>query len=108
MTSALEVELTAGAAGELAGLRQDAPLLIAIARKLHEDDDLRYEHCAIALDAMARRMTERVRVLERLEERGLLDDTQTLAIADLADDHEPGTDHAPETTPTPNRTGRRT
>lgn len=86
MTSALEVELTSYVAGTLAADSEDAPVLLAIARLLRQDDELRYEASAAALDGMARRMTERHRAGERMRERGLLDETTSLAIVDLADE----------------------
>jgi hypothetical protein len=79
---------------------QDAQLLLAVVRKLREDDDLRYEHCSTALDAMARRMTERLRAAERWDKAGMLDETDVgMHVDDFAT--EAGTDHAPDAPPIP-------
>lgn len=92
MTSPILEELTTFVAGTKSADEEDAPVLLAIVRKLREDEDLRYEAIANALEAMARRMTERHRVACRFDERGLLDETSSLAIVDLHEDEGPWPD----------------
>lgn len=86
MTGALERELADVVAATLAADEADVPRLLEMVRLLRADDDLRYEDAAAYLEALAARKTERLRVCQRLADRGLLEDTQVLTVADLADD----------------------
>jgi hypothetical protein len=105
VTSPTERDMASFIAGTLAADAQDAEFLVEAAM-LIRSSDLSLDRLADALDAMACRMTERVRAGERWQKRGMLDETDDqLRLADLAEDHEPGTDHSPTTTPPP--TGRR-
>lgn len=94
MTSATERDLATFVAATKAADEQDAQLLIVVVRKLREDDDLRYEHCATALEAMASRMTERIRSAQRWDEAGMLEDTDVTLPLDLFRDIELEVDRA--------------
>ncbi len=89
MTGSLERELATVVVATLEADRDDAPRLLAIARSLRADPGLRYEADADYLEALARRKTERLRLAERLEAAGLLEDTAILAIADLDEETTP-------------------
>lgn len=112
MTSPTERDLATFVAATKAADEQDAQLLLAVVRKLREDDDLRYEHAATALDAMARRMTERIRAAERWEHAGMLDETDVgIPLADLAEPScaavsDPPPSAPPSSATAPSRPGR--
>lgn len=112
MTSPTERDLATFVAATKAADEQDAQMLLAIVRKLREDDDLRYEHSATALEAMAKRMTERLRAAARWDESGMLDETDVgIPLASLAESScAAGTDAEPSAPPSsasaPSRRGR--
>lgn len=85
MTAALVGELATALRALLESARAEAQLLVRVAQALRATTP-ELDREADELDALARRCTERVRLLERYEDRGLLEDTQVLTVADLADD----------------------
>ena len=96
MTGPYERELATIVAATLEADREDAPRLLAIARVLRQDADLRYEQAAEYLEALAARKTRRLQQCERIAESGLLDDTAVLPLTEelLSAPCEHGTDGA--------------
>lgn len=89
MTGSLERELATVVHATLKADMDDVPRLLEIARTLRADPGLYYESDAEFLEGLARRKTERIRLGERLEAAGMLEDTAILAIADLDEETTP-------------------
>jgi hypothetical protein len=86
VTTSLEIELASIAAAFKAADEADAPTLLRAVQSIRAET-VALDDVACDLEAMAKRMATRMRALQRLEARGVLDDTGLVgSIADLADD----------------------
>ena len=82
MTTPLEVELCSIVAAIEADLELELPWLTETAQVMRQVDTA-LDHRSARLEALTRRWRRTLDAIERLRERGVLDDTQSLAIADL-------------------------